>query len=195
MLSTMHAESNVESNTFAKPEIITYYNKTKGGVDNMDKLLGEYTCKRGTSRWPLSLFFNAIDIAALASYIIYMEFNTQHKSTDRRRKFLKDLSIDLCRENIEQRAKSTKISSQSSTASAMQIFYTQDFETLTSPISSLQTKDKSGRIPVVGSCHVCSQLRMKQRKTRKACVGCSKPICNDHTISRPVCINCSNDLR
>jgi len=48
-----------------KPEIINYYNKTKAGVDVLDKLVRAYSCKRSTRRWTVSLFFNVIDIAAL----------------------------------------------------------------------------------------------------------------------------------
>ena len=44
-----HVERSAETLS-AKPEVINYYNKTKGGVDAMDKMLGEYTVKRQTLR-------------------------------------------------------------------------------------------------------------------------------------------------
>lgn len=40
MLSSMDMLPAVESSSTAKPESISYYNKSKGGVDN-DKLLGD----------------------------------------------------------------------------------------------------------------------------------------------------------
>lgn len=47
MLSSMHISPVVDSNKeTANPEIISYYNTTKSGVDNMDKLLAEYNVKR-----------------------------------------------------------------------------------------------------------------------------------------------------
>ncbi|XP_069592446.1 piggyBac transposable element-derived protein 4-like [Ranitomeya imitator] len=46
LLSSMHMTGEVEETLAAKPEIIKYYNITKGGVDVMDKMLGEYTVKR-----------------------------------------------------------------------------------------------------------------------------------------------------
>ena len=49
-LLSMHMSAEVEETQLAKPEIIKYYNKTKGGVDTMDKMLGEYTVKRRTLR-------------------------------------------------------------------------------------------------------------------------------------------------
>jgi hypothetical protein len=87
----MHRTATVYSTTEAKkPEIILYYNSTKAGVDQMDQMLSKYTTKRRTSRWPLAFFYNILDIAALAAYIIFTEHNPQvvHK-TDRRRLFLK----------------------------------------------------------------------------------------------------------
>lgn len=188
MLSTMHTKPVTEPTTAAKPEIITYYNQTKGGVDNMDKLLGEYTSKRRTCRWPLALFFNIIDVAALAAYIVYMEYNAQFISTDRRRLFLKDLSFELCKDNIERRAKNSNVIKIDSTRSAIQVVLGRDIST--TAVTNVETRDKNGRIAVVGSCYLCSKLTKKQRKTRKACKNCFKPICNEHSINRPICNNC-----
>ena len=51
------------------------YNKNKAGVDTMDQMLGTYTCKRGTKRWPLAMFYYIVDVAALASFIAYNDLN------------------------------------------------------------------------------------------------------------------------
>ncbi|KAM4025402.1 piggyBac transposable element-derived protein 4-like isoform 1-T1 [Anomaloglossus baeobatrachus] len=98
LLSAMHHDCSVDSNNQKlKPEIILHYNATKGGVDKMDEMVGEYSCKRQTKRWPVVLFLNMLDVAALNSFIIYtethLEFHTQRK--DRRHIFLKDLCHDL----------------------------------------------------------------------------------------------------
>lgn len=69
LLSTMHYDKSIVGAKH-KPAAIEYYNSMKGGVDNMDKMLGEYTTKRITRRWPLALFYNMIDVCALAAYII-----------------------------------------------------------------------------------------------------------------------------
>lgn len=45
LLSSMHMTGEVEETQSAKPEIIKY-NKTKDGVDTMDKMLSEYTVKQ-----------------------------------------------------------------------------------------------------------------------------------------------------
>ena len=45
----MYNDDNV-SGPKSKPEIIHYNNKTKGGVDNMDKILKHYSTKWRTLR-------------------------------------------------------------------------------------------------------------------------------------------------
>ncbi|XP_047534335.1 piggyBac transposable element-derived protein 1-like [Vanessa atalanta] len=195
MLSSMHMSPVIESyKETAKPEIILYYNKTKSGVDNMDKLLAEYTVKRRTNRWPLALFYNIIDIAALAAYIIYMEHNPQLTSSDRRRKFLKSLSLQLCSKNIEERSKNCIVTSKLHVRSAMQDVLGRELRPSISsgPTTSIsQTRrDSTGRVAVVGSCYLCRELKRKQRKTRKACTNCRKPICDEHAVTRPTCNTC-----
>ena len=48
-----------------KPQIILDYNKYKGGVDTMDHLATIYSCIRNTRRWPMTLFFNMLDVGQL----------------------------------------------------------------------------------------------------------------------------------
>ena len=72
LLSTMHDDMTI-GGPKNKPEIITYYNQIKGGVDTMDKMLSQYSTKRGTLRWPLAMFLNILDVCALAAFIIFQE--------------------------------------------------------------------------------------------------------------------------
>ncbi|CAF0977383.1 unnamed protein product [Didymodactylos carnosus] len=51
LLSSMHHETIVSEETHKKPEIILYYNETKGGVDRMDQMAQTYSCKRKINRW------------------------------------------------------------------------------------------------------------------------------------------------
>ena len=37
-----------------------------------------------------------------------------------------------------------------------------------------------GPTTIVGSCCVCRDQKRKQRKTRKSCVVCGHPVCNEH---------------
>ncbi|KAJ8876655.1 hypothetical protein PR048_021102 [Dryococelus australis] len=64
MLSTMHDRKD-EDKTVRIPEIIEFYNATKGDVDCFDKLCHTYSVSRKTRRWPLCIFYglqNAVGI-------------------------------------------------------------------------------------------------------------------------------------
>jgi Transposase IS4 len=105
LLSTMHHDKAVEGE-MKKPEIITHYNAHKGGVDNMDHLVGTYSVKRKCNRWPMVLFFNLIDVAALASYIVWLcnfpNWRIQ-KRCSRRRLFLQMLGEELVEDLLQER--------------------------------------------------------------------------------------------
>ncbi|XP_034743420.1 piggyBac transposable element-derived protein 4-like [Etheostoma cragini] len=54
----------------AKPDIILHCNSTKGGVDNLDKLVGTYSCRRKTASRPLALFHNVLDVSAYNAFVL-----------------------------------------------------------------------------------------------------------------------------
>ena len=56
LLSSMHHSGDIDVTKANKPDIVLYYNETKGGVDTLDQLVHEYPCKRKTTRWPFALF-------------------------------------------------------------------------------------------------------------------------------------------
>ncbi|XP_031338368.1 piggyBac transposable element-derived protein 4-like [Photinus pyralis] len=69
LLSTMHYADEIDQETgdACKPAMITFYNSTKGGVD---ELKGNYSVSRKSSRWPLTIFFSMLNIAGINSQII-----------------------------------------------------------------------------------------------------------------------------
>ena len=77
MLSTMHLQPDVAATSDKKPEVILYYNSTKGGVDTLDRMVRTYTCKRMTKRWPVALFYNMIDVSAVNAFIVWLEINSE----------------------------------------------------------------------------------------------------------------------
>ncbi|KAK9737008.1 Transposase IS4 [Popillia japonica] len=70
VLSTQHSDNSISQNEYKKPIMIEDYNKSKGGVDNADKLIREYTCARRTARWPYRIFMIILDICALNAFIL-----------------------------------------------------------------------------------------------------------------------------
>ena len=58
--------------------------------------------------------------------------------------------------------------------------------------TSTEHRGSRDSTPIVGSCYFCRDQNCKQRKTRKSCVACMQPVCNEHSISKTVCIVCEN---
>ncbi|KAG5861173.1 hypothetical protein JTB14_036057 [Gonioctena quinquepunctata] len=72
LLSTQFNGNYVsDEETNFKPEIILHNNKIKRAVDTGDKMTHEYSCVRACRRWPLRIFMEMIDVAALNAYIVW----------------------------------------------------------------------------------------------------------------------------
>jgi len=102
VISSMHHDKAVEGDK-KKPQMILHYNATKSGVDNMDHLATLYTSRRKTNRWPLVLFFNMLDIAAIAACILWLTTNPDWKSSEGKRRrgiFLRELGYSLVRPHM-----------------------------------------------------------------------------------------------
>ncbi|CAH1999335.1 unnamed protein product [Acanthoscelides obtectus] len=54
LMSTLHHDKAISDRADKKPQVILDYNATKGAVDTLDQLIGTYTCKRKTNRWPMT---------------------------------------------------------------------------------------------------------------------------------------------
>jgi hypothetical protein len=93
-----------------KPEIIQYYNRTKGGVDTLDQLCATYTCGRSTRRWPLCIFYSMLDVMGVNSYIVYSHYKPEAKESRIRREFLKTLGFFLVRNYMIKRLEQKTLS-------------------------------------------------------------------------------------
>ena len=70
--STDHGDKiDPESGDMKKPEIINFYNSTKGGVDMADQMAGEYDTSRNSRRWPLTVFYTLLNVSTINLYILY----------------------------------------------------------------------------------------------------------------------------
>ena len=86
-LSSQHHAEVIDDS--GKPEIINFYNSTKADVDTLDQLVRFYTVQRKTRRWPLTIFFNVLDIACYNAFVLYTlkypEFYYEFKNRSRRK--------------------------------------------------------------------------------------------------------------
>ncbi|XP_031139747.1 uncharacterized protein LOC116039112 [Sander lucioperca] len=108
LLSTLHTgKARVRATRDAKPDIILHYNSTKGGVDNLDKLVGTYSCRRKTTRWPLAVFHNILDVSAYNAFVLWRELRPQwmRGKLYRRCVFLEQLGRALVTPLIERRSR------------------------------------------------------------------------------------------
>ncbi|KAL4104514.1 hypothetical protein QTP88_019809 [Uroleucon formosanum] len=93
LISTMHEQGVIDPESEErKPEVITYYNSTKGGVDCVDEIKGEYSVARISCRWSLTIFFSLMNIGGINSQIVFRENTGIYLS---RREFLKTLGKEL----------------------------------------------------------------------------------------------------
>lgn len=194
LLSTMHYTTQV-SGSQKKPEAIQYYNASKAAVDIMDKMLGEYTSKRTTRRWPYAFFCNMLDVAALAAYILYGENNHLNTTTSRkqsiRRSFLLDLGRELVLPAITERSTNARICSIFTKRVAIESFLGHSVAHPLATAESHHPTEPDGRRKFTGYCYICKNGPEKhRRKTRKSCCNCNRPICDQHTLTISKCHSC-----
>ncbi|CAI5668986.1 unnamed protein product [Oreochromis niloticus] len=93
----MHSVVQTDNTTKRKPNTVTLYNTTKCGVDVMDQMVREYTVRRGTRRWPVAVFYNMIDMAALNAHVLYQACN---RTQERRVDFLVEFARELANSHM-----------------------------------------------------------------------------------------------
>lgn len=167
LVSSMHDSDAIDERTGeqAKPEIVTFYNETKNGVDGVDRMKTQYTVARVSLRWPLRLFYSLLDIGAINAQVI-LHCNTE--KTILRRDFLKKLALELTKEHMTIRATSNGLKNDL----RMQLK-----RKLNMPVenANLQPAHNKERI----KCGFCP--RKKNRLTTTRCIKCVVPICGEHT--------------
>lgn len=173
---TAMASSEAEART-KKPEIIETYKATKGGVDSMDQMCKNYSCKRKTARWPLIVFFDILDISGINSFVIY----TQNAPKHNRKIYTRcDYLIELAEELIKPWMKCRlQIASLPKTLRARII---DDLGEENAPAISV-----AGTTGKRTTCAICPAK--KRRMTENYCVKCAKPFCKEHRAL--ICTQCN----
>jgi hypothetical protein len=178
LLSTMHHDDKVDAD-LSKPDIVLFYNETKGGVDTCDQMIKHSTVKRKTNRWPLAVFYRILDFACLNSLIIWRSIKTD--STTTRRQFLLQLSMNLARQHMVRRAEIPQL--QRPVRQAMTICGI-DVPRVPQPAAEGGIKRR---------CYICP--RRIERKIRQTCSQCQLAVCKEHsqTETRVTCNNCADN--
>lgn len=167
LVSSMHLEDNsIDQNSGLeqKPNIITFYNETKAGVDVVDELCGTYSVSRKTNRWPLILFYRIIQyIAGINSQIV---FTANNKNNMLRREYLQDLGLSLLDGKLRKRALDTHLPKKIREKAAKSCRINLD------NIAEPTTSTSKSRCSV---CPCCKDI-----KTKFSCAKCFKKMCLKH---------------
>ena len=106
LISAMHHDATVDPTARKKKtDIVRFYNSTKGAVDALDKMAHTFTTKRVTRRWPMSMWFNTLDLSTVAARIIWSKkFPNDHLAArDTRQQFITKIAKQLCRDQLQRR--------------------------------------------------------------------------------------------
>lgn len=173
-LSSMHTQDDIDEEEGNKPEIILFYNSTKGGVDTVDELKGTYSVSRATNRWSMTLFYSLLNIGGINSFII-LKFNTDNFKI-LRRNFLKTLSKQLCNDYMRSRLIHKNLPKIIRTRIQEMLGILEEERPQIAPGGS-------------GRCFKCGWK--KNRPSKTSCKICKKFICREHTTT--TCVDCSQD--
>lgn len=171
----MHNDAAVNPNS-QKPEVIHFYNETKGGVDTVDQLCGNYSVSRRTNRWPLCIFFHLLNISGVNAQILYNGTHPNNPARNRRT-FLKSMAMLLMEQHLAERSKLKNLPAR--------------IKLLLSKYN--QANDNETEEPpqkMRSRCVLCG--RAKNRVTTMRCTSCQTFVCKEHSITLIKCQTCHN---
>lgn len=75
--STLHHEGKIQRQTLTKlkPEIVTFYNKTKGRVDAIDELAPSIMSFKTQKHWLMVAFYLNLNLSGESTLMVYIENN------------------------------------------------------------------------------------------------------------------------
>ena len=170
LLSTMHNDDSIDTTSAEskKPEIITFYNLTKGAIDVVDEMSAAYSTARISNRWPMVVFFSMLNTASINARVLLLSTDKPDEKYRKRRLFLKDLALNLLKEHIEERRMQPNIS-----RNLRNELNSGQLGQVTEP------RCKKLKSSVRKRCHICPVV--KDRKSKSCCSKCEKNVCGEHS--------------
>lgn len=168
VLSTLHENIHIDAESKKKlPETIQFYNETKVGVDIIDQMARKYTVRAGTRRWPVHVFYNILDLAAINSWIIYRQVTGENIS---RHNYILQLVSELRAEYVNKKQ----------SASAFQ-----RLDNITIEEEQPSTSQKRRQCQINSKC--------KKNRTCDLCTICQKAVCGQcvkKVFKKIICNKC-----
>lgn len=193
LLSTQHADQSVDnSNIKMKSDINLFYNKTKGGVDTVDGMVRMYSCKRGTRRWTLSLFYTLIDIAGLNAYAMFTKKYPTWKMADkeRRKNFMLELGQELIKTCVDERIKKPTTGLHKSVVAALELVSGTSLAVRPQAPGDCSSTSRKRCYECVKEVQNKKQKYSHLSKMKQTCYLCERNVCKNHSTSNVVCIQC-----
>lgn len=171
LISSLHMDDSIDEATGdkKKPEMITYYNEHKIGVDIVDKMCSTYNVSRGTRRWPMVVFFSVLNIAGINTQVIHIG---NRNETLKRRLFLRRLGRELINDQLVRRSLTPRLP-RSISARLPEI--TSKKQQPSIPQDNPHGTEEAGR----KRCQPC-WTRKTTRLTKYTCKSCRKHLCLQH---------------
>ncbi|XP_019891791.2 uncharacterized protein LOC109612283 [Musca domestica] len=180
LLSTFHRDGKILDGPKCLPEIVEFYNKTKGGVDTTDQLCATYNVARTSNRWPLLVFYSLMNLAAINARIVLLCTKNPPLKYKKRSLFIKDLAFSLIAPQIEKRSKISTLSNN------LKLSCQKFAKKFCANIDEQQNISPPAIRLKQSRCQVCGNA--KDRKTKTTCCKCEIFICKSHT--NPLCTYC-----
>ena len=136
----------------------------KSEVDVADKLSATYDVSRNSKRWPITIFYGVLDIAAINANIIFQE-NANKRS--KRTEFFRNLGLSLVYTHLQLQGDQKNIT----------VYIRQKISSQISVPLRTVAQNEPGRYTRCVDCP-----HKQDRNTKYVCAGCGKAICLHHAI-------------
>ncbi|KAJ8892174.1 hypothetical protein PR048_004754 [Dryococelus australis] len=171
LVSSMHHTKDTDPSS-SKPDIIEFYNTTKGGVDAIDEKCILYSTSRRTRSSPLAICYAVLNISLVNSYVLFCAFPENPRQS--RLEFVKALAKELVGPQLNARMLNGHLPH--------------------------ELRLSIGRILKENACpenppQLDRQMRWdkcprtNEKKTKLICTDCKTPICGNCTVR--LCTDCS----
>lgn len=171
LVSSMHFLPSQDTDV-NKPEIISFYNNSKSGVDTLDQKCANYSCGRRTRRWPLAIFYRIIDICAANAFVIFSSVRDNPETI--RLNFMKNLAKQLVTAEIQRRKTNPRLRQEIKVS--IRNFLGEEEE----------NTQHDTKLAIRKYCSICP--KKLKRKTSTLCCKCKNPVCLQ--CSSAVCYKC-----
>lgn len=198
LLSTLHHDQKINETNENKPEIIEYYNLTKGGDDALNQKCATFTVGRRSRRWPQVIWFAVLNIAGVNAHVILNSVDL-HNRIDRQ-PFLKTFGFELIRPNLVRRSQINTLPRELSLSIKKYVSRVEERpndgearprqEHQHPPAQPVQ-RPGAAQPPGPKRRRCCLCPRNTDRKHPLGYAVCHLGVCRDHSTTRVVCNSCN----